>query len=220
MKRALLLALTLTATTAAHAHNVWLEDLEGRLVVRFAEYGEEYEKSPGSLDRLGLPVAWMAAEGDEVKPIVVTKQSDHFLLTGAAPATAAQAEVEFGVMGKPGNPEKPVRKPFFYSRWHVPGGPAAKPALTYDIVPSTSPGEATVYFRGKALAGVKLTYHPAGDTEKELTSDQSGRVRFEIGKPGLYMLAAAPQRETTPGFSGGKAYEIVSHNASLAWQQK
>lgn len=42
--------------THALAHEVWIEDTpDGQLIVRFAEYGEKFEKSPGALDALSIP---------------------------------------------------------------------------------------------------------------------------------------------------------------------
>jgi hypothetical protein len=211
--------LSLLLVTAATAHEVWLEDTpSGQMVVRFAEYGEDFEKSPGALDMLSLPAGWTVASEEKVTPFEVVKKADHFLLSAASPAHAAQIETSFAVMGKPGNPEKPARKPYFYARWHVPGSAGAKPALIFDLVP-TAAGEVTVYFRGKPTAGVKVTFHPPKGEEQQLTSDDSGRVKFTATVPGLYMMAAAHQREAVPGFSGGKPYDVVSHNCSLAWRQ-
>lgn len=202
---------------AAHAHEVWIEDTpQGELVVRFAEYGEDFEKSPGALDMIGLPTAWTPA-GDKPTAWKVEKKTDGFLLEGASPKTAAQIETAFSVMGKPGNPEKPARKPFFYARWHIPGSEATT-SLNFDIVP-TKAGEAVVYFRGKPVAEAKVKFHGPGGEEKELTADAQGLVKFEASKPGFYMLAAAHQREATPGFAGGKPYDVVSHNCSVAWRQ-
>lgn len=213
------LLLTGLLVVTANAHEVWLEDAPGgQLVVRFAEYGDAYEKSPGALDMLSLPGAWKAGSEGKVVPFEVIKKNDHFLLSGATPADAAQVETSFGVMGKPGNPDKPARKPHFYARWHVAGTPA-EPALNFDLVPSATAGEVTVYFRGKPVAGVKVTFHPPKGEDQELTSDESGKVKFTTTGPGLYMMAAAHQRETTAGFSGGKPYDVVSHNCSLAWRQ-
>ncbi len=79
------------------------------------------------------------------------KKSDHFLLINAARDQIAQIETGFTVMGKPGDPEKPARKPYFYARWHPPGTGPGQPGLNFDIVPTGTPGEARVYFRGKPI---------------------------------------------------------------------
>ncbi|MDB6138455.1 MAG: cobalt transporter substrate-binding protein [Verrucomicrobiaceae bacterium] len=224
------------------AHEVWIEDApDGRLYVRFGEYGDELEKSPGSLDALMLPFAWTpGAENNEdelkadasraskearairegkVESFEVRKQAEGFLLAGASPAKAAQAETGFTVIGKAGNPEKPARKPFFYARWQPPGAGAAKPALNFDLVPTGKTGEVCVYFRGKPLAGVKVKLCPPAAVSQELVSNAEGLVKFTAEKPGLYLLVAAHQRETVSGFFGGKPYDSVSHNCSLSWRQ-
>ncbi len=237
-------ALFIGLTLAAHAHEVWIEDTpEGQLVVRFAEYGDKFEQSPGPLDALTLPFAWTPStaadlkaevskvagnapsreardilEG-QVKNFVVQKKSDHFLLVEAAPGQVAQIETGFTVMGKPGNPEKPARKPYFYARWQPAGSGAGQPGLNFDIVPTGQRGEARVYFRGQPLAGVKLKLYPPAEAEQELVSDAEGLVRFKADKPGLYLLAGARHRETIPGFFGGKPFDVTSHNCSLAWRQ-
>jgi hypothetical protein len=226
------------------AHEVWIEDTpEGQLVVRFAEYGEKFEKSPGALDALTLPFAWAPAaetpkeapataenenRGDKedrdiragkVDAFEVQKKADGFALVGSAAAKPAQIETGFTVMGKPGDPEKPARKPFFYARWHPPGAGAGQPALNFDLVPTGQKGEVRVYFRGKPLSGVKVTLYPPAEGEKDLVSDADGLVHFSAEKPGLYLLAAAHQREAVAGYFGGKGYDVISHNCSLSWRQ-
>ncbi len=64
------------------AHEVWIEDThEGQLVVRFAEYGDDFEKSPGALDAMniasaGLPAANPGSRGIRTRrrPLVVKKR--------------------------------------------------------------------------------------------------------------------------------------------------
>ncbi len=240
-----LATLLATLSLPAMAHEVWIEDTpEGQLWVRFAEYGEKFEKSPGALDALTMPSAWTPpAETKEEKPaekpatetaasradreikdgkydaFEVQKKADGFLLVGASPAKGAQIETGFTVMGKQGDPEKPARKPYFYARWQPPGSGATKPGLNFDIVPTDKAGEARVYFRGQPLAGVKLKLYPPGAAEQELVSDEAGLVHFTATKPGLYLLAGARHRESIPGFFGGKGYDVTSHNCALSWRQ-
>ena len=211
--------------------------------MRFAEYGDKYEQSPGALDALTLPFAWTPAEAadskalaasvsgkapaaearaildGQVKTFEVQKKSDHFLLLDAAKDKVVQIETGFTVMGKPGNPEKPARKPYFYARWHPVAAGTGQPALNFDIVPTGKQGEARVYFRGKPLGGVKLKLYPPAEAEQELTADAEGFVHFKATKPGLYLLAGARYREDITGFFGGKPFDVTSHNCSLAWRQ-
>ncbi|MDB6175482.1 MAG: hypothetical protein JWL59_4793 [Chthoniobacteraceae bacterium] len=227
----------------AYAHEVWIEDTpDGRLFVRFAEYGEKFEKSPGALDALTLPFAWTpgaetkAGEnktGEElragkeereiragkVQAFEVQKNADGFLLAGAQASMPVQIETGFTVMGKPGDPAKPARKPFFYARWQSTPAVAAQPALNFDLVPTGTPGKVCVYFRGQPLAGVNVKLYSPAEADQELKSDTEGAVYFTATKPGLYLLAAAHQREVMPGYFGGKAYDVISHNCSLSWRQ-
>jgi hypothetical protein len=200
---------------SAHAHSVWIEDLNGKLVVRFGEPGEEVEKSPGRLDSLTAVTGWTPA-APQPKVFVVSKQEDHFLLEQAAPGQAAQIETGFGVR-KSG--DKPARRPFFYARWQPAGNTAATPALNLDLVPTGQVGEVKVYFRGQGLPGAKLTLHAPKAAEKELVADEKGIVRLgELKAEGLYLLTCAGHSENVPGFFGGVAHEVVSHNASLTWR--
>jgi len=226
------------------AHEVWIEDTpEGKLVVRFAEYGDDFEKSPGALDAMHLRSAWSerndsnapAAGGatpsreerekqvlrqDKAQTFEITKGSDHFLLNGASANKQAEAEADFAVMGVPGTAEKPARKPFFYARWQPEGGGAVQPSLDFDLVPTGNAGEACVYFRGKPVPGAKVTFYPPSAAEQELTSDDAGKVHFDDSKPGFYLLAASHHREAITGFSRGIAYGALSHNCSLTWRKK
>src|SRR5262245_123621 len=66
----------------SHAHTVWLESLNGQLVIRFAEPDGRYEKSPGHLDSLTAPAAFTIITN---APIAVPspKSTNHFAMVGA-----------------------------------------------------------------------------------------------------------------------------------------
>ena len=211
------LASLLLVCLNANAHYVWIEETpDHRLIVRFAEWPDEYEVSPGHLDELSLPDAWMLDGNGKPVPFTVKKASDCFQVAGASAAISVQIETSFEVMAEGGGP---ARKPFFYARWQPAGAGAAKPTLNFDIVPTTHVGEYQVYFRGVPLAKAKVTAHLPDGKDQELTADDNGLVHFIAEKPGLYMLSCAHQREAVKGFSGGLPYEAVSHNCSLTWRQ-
>ena len=209
----LLLAVGLTA---ASAHEVWIEDTpEGKLFVRFAEFGDDFEKSPGHLDALGVPAAFVLSKEGKPATLNAKKETDGYVLVDAAAQSSAFVEAPFAVMGAS---DKAGRKPIFYARWHV-GNEAAKPVLTFDIVPSGAPGVARVFLRGQPLADAKVTAFLPDGGEEELTSDKEGAIQLKVQKSGFYLLVSKHQRETQSGFHGGLAYEAVSHNCSLAWRQ-
>ncbi|MCW5557414.1 MAG: hypothetical protein KIT22_06250 [Verrucomicrobiae bacterium] len=215
---ALLTSACLLAISAA-AHSVWIEPgPEGVLVVRFAEPDGKMERSPGHLDSLTLPVAWVAISGSGAtnRAVPVSKHSDHFLLAGTAVGDSAQAETAFDVMGTPG---PSARRPYFYARWQPAGGGAGKPSLNLDIVPTADAGRVQVCFRGRPLPGVKATLRTPDEKESELVADGDGFLTFPVNQSGFYLVTVARHRETAGGFAGGAEYGLTSHNASLTWVQ-
>lgn len=212
----LLLAATLAAF-AARAHSVWIEPLpDGRVAVRFAEPDGKLEKSPGHLDSLDVPSAFLLGASNAPVRVEATKQADHFLLAGAAGTNVVGVETAFTVMGAP---DRPGRRPNFYARWHPPAAGPGTPRLTLDIVPAGAPGEARVYFRGQPLGGVKAVLRTPDEQDTELTADAEGRLKFPVTQSGQYHVSIGRHRETLPGFAGGRAYDLTSHNAALTWRQ-
>lgn len=206
--------LTLNAGHAL-AHSVWIEPApEGRLVVRFAEPGEEFETSPGHLDSVGQPVAFVAGKDDPPRTLTVSKQSDHFLLADCGPGDGACLQSDYAVMTRG---PSPGRKPIFYARWQPEGAGAAAPALTLDLVPMGRPGVVRAWFRGKPLPDVAAVLRRPDGTEEELKADANGFLRFQAEASGFYHLSIARHRESLAGFHQGNAYELTSHNAALTW---
>lgn len=208
----------LAAMPTLHAHSVWIEDTpEKQLVVRFGEPDSEYEKSPGHLDSLTLPVAWTVGNDGKPAAFVVEKKSDHFLLTGAAPTVPVSGETRFPVFKRG---KRPASLPYFYVRWQPAGAPPpAAPDLTLDILPTGTAGEFRVWLRGTPLPGAKVgVEHVGTGAGEELTADADGIVRYQAPAPGVVLLVCN-HKEQTPGFSAGLAYEVVSHNAALTWRQ-
>lgn len=204
-------------STAVQAHDLWIEDLpDKQLVLRFAEPGEEFEKSPGYLDALTEIYAWTpVAEGKNTN-VVTQKKSDHFVLVSLNATNQVQAETGFPIrkMG-----DKPGRKPFFYVRWQPAGAGAGKPSLNLDIVPTGKPGEAQVFLRQKPLPSVKLTLHTPDGKSLEVAADDKGIVHYTADKPGLYLLALNHYREDIAGYFAGTAFDQTSHNSVLSWRQ-
>jgi len=206
--------LTLCALTACaitvHAHSVWIEPVNGQLVVRFAEPDGRLEKSPGYLDSLSLPIAFTLVTNAPFS-VEAPKKVDHFLLLNAAITNVACVETSFTV--------RAAKKPNFYARWQPAGLSAGRPLLTLDLVPTGKRGEVRLYLRGKPHGGVKATLRTPDDKEKELTANADGFIRFESNQSGQHMLSVAHQREPIPGFHLGVPYEQISHNAALTWNQ-
>lgn len=192
------------------AHTIWIEPLEGNLVIRFAEPGNKFEKSPGHLDSLSAPVSFILIT-NAPSAIESPKKSDHFLLVGASPTNTVCTETIFTVRGG--------RKPYFYARWQPAGGGAGNPLLTLDLVPTGNNGEARAYFRNQPLGGIKTTLFTPDGKEEEIIADADGFLRFKTDQSGQYLLALAHHREQVRGFHIGRPYEQTSHNAALIWRQ-
>ncbi|MGE3309446.1 MAG: hypothetical protein AB7O66_05695 [Limisphaerales bacterium] len=211
-------ALLVFSVGTARAHSVWIEATpSGGLALRFAEPDGKFETSPGHLDELTVPAAFMiSAEGSQVV-LEAEKQRDRFEFKAGVSKQAAGAEASYLVMGPPGGPG---RRPVFYARWHPWGAGPATPFLTLDIVPTGKPGEARAYLRGKPLGGVRAIWRTPDEREQELTADAEGYFRFNPTQAGIHHLRIARHREPLAGFHLGRSYDQTSHNACLTWEQK
>lgn len=210
--RQVLLNLTtvLFATAAAYAHTVWIEPLNNELVIRFAEPGDALETSPGYLDSLSAPVAFiLGVNGTSM--VESPKNTDHFLLKGTSSNATACVETIFNV--------RRGSKPFFYARWQPAYTAEAKPLLTLDLVPTAQAGVVRAYFRSQPLGGIKAILRTPDEKEQELLADDHGFIRFVSNQSGQHLLTIAHHREPLAGFYLGCPYERISHNVALTWRQ-
>ncbi len=210
MKKILLSLLVLVLTVSAFAHTVWIEPLDGQIVIRFAEPDGNFEKSPGHLDSLSGPVAFTVIT-NAARGVESPKMTNHFQMISASPTNAAGVESIFTV--------RAARKPHFYARWQPAGAGAGVPMLTFDLVPTGKPGEVRVYFRGKPLGGLKATLRTPDEKDKEIAVDADGFIRFTSTQSGQHLLTIPHYRENLAGFHAGRAYEQTSHNTALTWRQ-
>ena len=210
---AALLFLTALSVVQASAHDVWIEDTpDQHLVIRFGEFGDELETSPGYLDSLSQPQAWTKNGGIDPIAFAVQKRTNSFLLVGASITNMAAAETAYEVLSAT---NKPSRLPLFYARWQPVGAGAGVPTLTLDLVPQDKPGDIRVYFRGKPLVDETVSAYGPNDFQRELKTDADGYVHFTLTAPGFYLFTCNHYREERFGYSGGRPYDLVSHNASL-----
>jgi hypothetical protein len=211
MKPFTIAALLALAATTAFPHSVWIESADGKLVIRFAEPGKKFEKSPGHLDSLSGPATFVVISRTNATRVEATKSTDHFLVEGGAVTNVVGAETIFTVRGG--------RKPHFYARWQPAGAGAADPLLTLDLVPTRTRGEVRVWFRGQPLGGIKATLRMPDENEQEITADANGYLRFKSTQRGQHLLTIAHHREPIGGFHYGRPYQQTSHNAALTWHE-
>lgn len=214
------LGLAALLPSVSTAHSVWIEEVkDGQLAVRFAQWGEDFETSPGHLDSFQLMTGWTLDAEGKPELFEAAKKEDQFLLVKSSSAKPAFAQGHFAIRQL--HKDKPARAPIFYCRWQPEGAGEGKPAMTMDIVPTGKPGEARVFFRGKPLPDVEIElFVPGGDGEK-LKTDAEGLVRApDLSKPGPYLLTIARYSEDLAGFFSGVPFAITSHSASLYWEVK
>lgn len=218
--RLLALAGLIATAPFAAAHSVWLETTaDHRVVIRFAEPGDAYEKSPGLLDQLAQPHAWKPAAEGKSATFAVEKRADHFAVIGAAPTEAVFAESAWPVFRSEKVPNG--AKTSYYLRW-VPATALAKagtPAFALDLVPAGEAGLFRLLFRGQPLANTKVQFVAPGEKETELVTDAAGLVRVPVAKAGPYLLGASHREPGAGGWAFGQSYERTSHNITAAWSQ-
>ncbi len=159
-------------------------------MIRFAEPGDDFETSPGQLDNLSAPIAFILVTNAPA-PVVATKKSDGIVLVGSSPTNTACAETTFIVRGG--------REPNFYARWQPADAGAGTPLLILDLVPTGKPGEVRAYFRSQPLGGIKATLRTPDGKDSEITADAEGFLHFEPKQSGQYLLTIAHHREPLAG---------------------
>lgn len=218
LPRLLALALLSFLPLSVFGHALWIEELPANagLGVRFAEWGDEYETSPGHLDSFIQVSGWTLNEKGEPQVLEVAKQKDNFFLGKLDLTRPAFAQAQFIVRQL--HADKPARAPIFYCRWQPDTWAEGKLSMTMDVVPTAEPGKARVYFRGKPLGGVELLFSSPKVTDEKVTADAEGFIKApDMSKPGNYLLAVARYSEELPGYFNGVPYGITSHSASLYW---
>ena len=210
----------LAAAPFASAHSVWLESTtDQHVVIRFAEPGDAFEKSPGLLDQLAQPHAWKAGAEGKSAAFAVEKRSDHFVVVGAVPTEAVFAESGWPVFRSEKVPNG--AKTAYYLRW-LPASSlttAGQAAFALDLVPTGEAGVFRLLFRGRSVAKTKVQIVVPGEKESELVSDDAGLVRVPLNKTGQYLLGASHREPDVSGFSFGQSYSRLGHNITVVWQQ-
>ena len=212
------LFLTSITTQFGLAHSVYFEAMEdGQLVIRFGQFGDDYEESPGFLDSLDAIYCWKIGEENKPQALNPKKGNQGFSIE-AKESDTTSAHSGFIIMTRGSSP---ARKPYFYARWAPDLKQKAEPTLTLDLTPTGVSGEVQAFFRQKPLIGAKATLYTPEANDQELTADEKGIFTFKTNpeEKGLYMLKIGRHREDLAGFDRGTAFELSSHNCSLTWEQ-
>lgn len=202
----------------AMSHSVWIEanGEKNAVVIRFGEFDEDYESTPGYLDVLDPLKVYTIPEGGEPVKLEFQMFEDGYNVHGGMPENIF-VETAFPVMSRAGSPGV---HPHFYARYIDGFSKKVHPQMTMDIVPTGNKNEVQVFFKGRPLAQVKLNLYTPEANDAEYVTDDEGKVSISCDETGLYMLKIARHREERSGFSRGVIYDYESHNCSLTWNNK
>ena len=214
----------LFAVLPAAAHYIWIEQDSGHQSrLFFGEYQDgEREKSPGRLDEITKPQAWLIDASGKREPLEVIRRTNHFDLGVVRHGASTVIAEEHGYGVKDWNKHgHGVVKPMFYARYTPLKAKAPeKPELTLDILPEAADGSVsrtfTVYFRNSPLAKAKIKAHAPNLSTGEQSTDENGKATIPTAMTGQYVLEVI-HRENRPGEFDGKKYEAVRHRATLTF---
>jgi uncharacterized GH25 family protein len=206
----------------ASAHQVWLEEKAGATNLYFGEYGDnQREESPGYLDKLAKPTATLiTAQGD--KPLEAAKTKDAFSFKGRAAKGESVVVVDAAypvIEGKDG--DKPVRTVWTPAARYVTELKAQSVKLPLDIVPTGTPGEFQVLYRGAPLPKAEAALVAVSGWSLESRTDEQGKVKFNLPWKGGYALlvrhkdATKGTRKTAEGKD--EAYDVASFATTLTF---
>ncbi|WAC20055.1 hypothetical protein OVA24_01515 [Luteolibacter sp. SL250] len=212
---------------AASAHQFWLERTQdGKFIARFGEAGSNgekpgYEKSPGVLDKMqGISVWSMypAKSGIEPELYKAKPQEDGFLVEDASAKLPLLAQTTFPVRKRAATAERPASASFTtaFARWQ-PAGATGEPTTTLDVIPAAEGGKATVYYKGKPVAGARVTLFSPTAEPLRMESDAAGNVTFKAGGKGDFILWAHHSEPAT-GTYLGTDYTSLSYMICLCWR--
>jgi hypothetical protein len=209
--------LSLSLTTPASAHFLWIEPETDGARVYYGEFEENLrEASPGLLDRLTpVPEARMVASSGAT-PLKVEKSPTSFVVTGKRDPgdsiVVEQAKVNERKQG-----DKVTRTLGHLSARYVPDFSERKPLLSLDIVPAGQPGAIKVFYKGQPLPKAKLELISESGWKRELKTDAQGELVVALPWRGHYVIEVE-HLDATPGTLGSEAYESMRLVSTLSFR--
>ena len=213
---ALLASASLTAVTAAQAHQVWLENAGGQARLHFGEFNENLrETSPGRLDQFqGVPAleqrTGTAAQRVEGQ---LSKDGFHYAVAGTPDTLFAAATYPLIDRSKRNLPAlywQPA------ARWVAGLAQAVAPTAPLDLVPTGKPGEFKVVYQGAPLPKAKVQLAAPSGWTREAEAGDDGTVTFALPWKGQY-VAEVKHSDKTPGEARGEKYGEASYVTTLSF---
>ncbi|EKE76521.1 DUF4198 domain-containing protein [Oceanibaculum indicum] len=214
------LAVTLSAGSAA-AHQVWIEQQNGKASFYFGEFGYNLrEISPGLLDRMPVPQAALAGK-DGTKPLSAAKGEKSITLDG----TAGKGEsITAAVTDYPAferkNDGKTVRTVWTPAARYISGFDALQPSLALDIVPTgkmlDGKVEFQVTYKGKPLPKAEVEIVALSGWALTRRTGEDGTFAATFPWKGPYVIETK-HKDETPGKRGAESYDAASYVTSLSF---
>jgi uncharacterized GH25 family protein len=218
----MLAAVPLLLATAAHAHQVWLEQDAAGAKLYFGEFGDNlHEVSPGYLDKLTrLSATVISSKGERA----LESKKDRDAITISGRAGKGESVVAFDpsyplIENKDGT--QTVRTAWTPAARYVPQlGPRA-PRLALDVVPTNASGEFQVVYRGAPLPRAEVSLVAVSGWSLSGTTDDKGKVSFRLPWKGTYALLVR-HKDATPGKrknaqGADEAYDVASFATTLTF---
>lgn len=207
----------LFAACGAQAHYLWLEAEAGETRVYYGEAeGGLREKSPGKLDSMGLPHAFVAAGDGRATALAVSRSAGHFTVAGGEQAAILASE-ESGSVRDLSKFGLGLAKSNYYARYGQPRAQAAAAALMLDVA-GDQPNRLTVLYRGRPLKDAKVEVIAPNTWVQEHKTDAEGGVVINTPWRGHYVVHVL-HLDPTPGVFEGKRYDTLRNHFTYSFHQ-
>lgn len=204
---------TLFVTGAAHAHYLWIElgDTGAKLY-----YGEAdallKEKSPGKLDNIKAPQAFVAdASSGNPKAVTVNRAAGHFTIgsnKGAPAILVIEESLDVRDLTKS---NLGFAKSNYYARHGQPDASNGSATQLVLDVQGASPNALTVLYRGRPLKDAKLEVIAPNTWVQEHKTNAQGMVEINMPWRGQYVVHVL-HIDKTPGEFAGKKYDALRNH--------
>ena len=211
----------MTLSSAAQAHQIWIEPADQRAVIRFGEFGDNLrEASPGLLDKFVAPSATLLSSKGEKSAAGVKTASGFalpFVATAGESVVAQDASYPLYAFKRA---DKDMANWYYPAARWITDFAAQPPKLPLDLVPTGDAGAFKLYFQGKPLPKTKVALVTQSGWAKEANTDEHGAVKFDMPWKGTY-VAEVHHNDQTPGermgAKGAERYTAVNYVTSVTY---
>ncbi|MBI1892356.1 MAG: DUF4198 domain-containing protein [Burkholderiales bacterium] len=208
---------TLLFSVTAHAHYLWLESDNESTKIFYGEAQELVkEKSPGKLDNIKAPKAWVQSNVDgKSNPVEPVRAQQYFTIAGSKNATAVAILEESLEVKDLAKHKLGFAKSNYYARiGQLPAAGAPASPLALDLQ-QRGPNTFVILYRGQPLKDAKLEVIASNTWMQEHKTDAQGTVRINTPWRGEYVLHVL-HIDSTPGEFAGKKYEFLRNHLSYS----